>query len=107
MLDLGFGWGGAIGLGCEAGGHFYGLDFFAEVFEGAAGGAVDPGAFGVGGGDAGDELSGFEADFALLECVDDVVETLAAAGEELGHAPADGAGFEGVGQVRQQLQTAR
>ena len=35
----------------------------------------------VGGGDAGDELGGFEADVALLEGVDDLVEGLAAAGE--------------------------
>ena len=57
------------------------MDFFAEVFEGAAGGAVEPGAFGAGGGDAGEELGGFEADVALLEGVGDLVEALAAAGE--------------------------
>jgi hypothetical protein len=57
------------------------LDFFAEVFEGAAGGAGEPGAFGGGGGDAGEEVGGFEADVALLEGVGDLVEALAAAGE--------------------------
>ena len=67
-----------IGFAQEAGGHFYGLDFFAEVFEGAAGGAGEPGAFGVGGGDAGDELGRFEPDVACLEGVDDVVEALGA-----------------------------
>ena len=70
-----------IGCAGEAGGHFYGLDFFAEVFEGAAGGAVEPGAFSGGGGDAGDEVGGFEADLALLEGVDDLAQALAAAGE--------------------------
>ena len=67
-------------MACEAGGHFYRLDLLAQVLEGAAGGAVDPGALGVGGGDAGEELGGFEADVALLEGVDDVVEAPAAAG---------------------------
>jgi hypothetical protein len=81
LLDVVFAWWGAIGFACEAGEDFYCLDLFAEVFEGAAGGAIDPGALGVGGGDAGDELGGFEADVALLEGVDEVVEALGAAGE--------------------------
>ena len=81
MFDLLVRLAGSDRLRREAGGHFYGLDFFAEVFEGAAGGAGEPGAFGGGGGDAGDEVGGFEADLASLEGVGDLVEAVAAAGE--------------------------